>query len=535
MTVHDSAKPLQAEGLCGHPKGLMTLFFTEMWERFSYYGMRAILTLFMIAPVAVGGLGFDARTAGSIYAVYTSMVYLMALPGGWLADNFFGQRRSVLLGGVIIMIGHILLAFHGLVFFYSGLLCVVLGTGLLKPNISAIVGQLYVPGDERRDAGFSIFYMGINLGAFIAPLICGWLAQSETFRAQLASWGITPQNSWHFGFAAAAVGMFFGLVQYVITGRNLGSAGLRPANATSPERIAAARSLLWRGIILAGLLIAVVVAIAILAPQVLTEENISNAFGLILLLVVIGFFSYLFRSGDWSEQERKRLYLILLLFVGAAIFWGLFEQAGSTLTIFAERNTDNSFFGWSYPSSWWQSVNALMIIVLAPAFAWFWVKLGKRNPSSPAKFSVGLLFAGLGFIVLIGGAAFSSEGQRASMWWLFTVYLLHTIGELWLSPVGLSSMTKLAPARVVGLMMGVWFLATSVGSFIAGKAASFYADFELTTLMAVIGGTGIVAGIAMALFVKPIRRMLGGREDLVEPVEPVEPVDPIEHGVPKSS
>jgi POT family proton-dependent oligopeptide transporter len=469
----------------------------------------------MVTPVAAGGLGFDARTAGSVYALYTSLVFLAALPGGWLADNFLGQRRSVFLGGVVIMIGHILLAMHGLSFFYGGLACVVIGTGLLKPNISAIVGQLYQPGDVRRDAGFSIFYMGINLGAFIAPLVCGWLAQSERFRAALAGWGITPESSWHWGFGAAAVGMFLGLVQYLATGRSLGEAGLAPPGAGSPELRAKARRVLRLG---SAALVAAIVAIGALAlavPAAMTPENISNGFGVILLVLVVSFFLQLFLSAEWNDEERKRLRLILALFVGAAVFWGLFEQAGSTLTLFADRSTDNHLFGRAFPSSWWQSVNAVMIICLAPVFAWFWILLGKRNPSSPAKFSIGLLFAGLGFLVLVGGAMVAGPDGKAGVGWLFTVYLFHSIGELWLSPVGLSSMTKLAPARVAGLMMGVWFLASSVGNFVAGKAASFYEDFDLTTLLLVVAMTGLLAALVMALLVAPIRRMLKGREELM--------------------
>ncbi|MEM1247700.1 MAG: peptide MFS transporter [Acidobacteriota bacterium] len=513
MTTHDSAAS-QPTGFFGHPRGLMTLFLTELWERFSYYGMRAILVLFMTTAVASGGLGFDAKTAGSVYAVYTSMVYLMALPGGWLADNFFGQRRSVLYGGVIIMIGHILLAFHGLAFFYGGLFCVIIGTGLLKPNISAIVGQLYEPGDVRRDAGFSIFYMGINLGGFSAPLICGWFAQSERFREMLAGWGLEPETAWHWGFAAAAVGMFFGLVQYVLTGKGLGSAGLEPANAGSPEKIARARSTAVRWSVISLVVLGTIITLGVTAPQLMNETNISNGFGVLLIAICVIFFAGLFLSSEWTEEERKRLILVLVLFIGASIFWGLFEQAGSTLTLFADRSTDNQILGRAFPSSWWQSMNSLMIVLLAPVFAWLWVYLGKRNPSSPAKFSVGLFFAGLGFLVLVGGANVAGDTGKASVGWLLTVYLCHSVGELFLSPVGLSSMTKLAPARVAGLMMGVWFLATSVGSFIAGKAASFYESFEVTTLLAVIGFTGIGAAVAMGLLIKPIGTMLGGSEEL---------------------
>lgn len=496
----------------GHPRGLATLFFTEMWERFSYYGMRAILVLFMTAAVADGGLGFGPDKAGPIYAMYTSLAYLACVPGGWVADNFLGQQRSVLYGGIVIMLGHIALALHGLVFFYVGLGLVVIGTGMLKPNISVIVGQLYAPEDQRRDAGFSLFYMGINLGAFLSPLVCGGLAQGEWFKGRLEGWGLDPVNSWHWGFGAAAVGMFFGLVQYLLTGKHLGDAGRYPAKPQSPEAAAKNRRTLRIGL---GSILAIVVGVGLLgwqAPQHLTQENIKNTFSIALLLLIVGFFGKLFLAGDWTRAERARLWTIFVLFCGASIFWGVFEQAGSTLTLFAERNTDNSIFGWTFPSSYWQSVNAVMIILLAPVFAWLWIRLGKRDPSYPFKFAVGLFFAGLGFAVLVFGAQLSvGDGDGGvnpvSPFWLLSVYLLHTIGELCLSPVGLSSMTKLAPTRVVSLMMGVWFLATAVGNFLGGTVSGFYEDFELPTLFgAVAAGAGLMA-LIMFLLVGPIRRM----------------------------
>lgn len=492
----------------GHPKGLSTLFFTEMWERFSYYGMRAILMLFMLAAVEDGGLGFDAAKAGPIYAMYTSMVYLATVPGGWLADNFLGQRRSLFWGGVIIMAGHVLLALHGLTFFYAGLACVVIGTGLLKPNISVIVGQLYTQEDNRRDAGFSIFYMGINLGAFGAPLVCGYLAQDPGFKASLESWGMDPVNAWHWGFGAAAVGMFLGLVQYILTNQQLGDAGVAPSAPKDAADAAARRRTLTIGI---GATVAALVAIGCLAaarPELMTQEKIKAGFTVLLFGTVVAFFAKLFLAGDWTRNERARLVTIFVLFCGAAIFWGIFEQAGSTLTIFADASTDNTLFGRPFPSSWWQSMNAVLIILLAPLFAWLWVRLGKRNPSYPAKFAVGLLFAGLGFAFLIGGAVLAKGGVRVSPMWLFGVYLLHTIGELCLSPVGLSSMTKLAPARVVSLMMGVWFLATSVGNFIGGTVSGYYEHFELPTLFGIIAASGGVMAMIMFALVGPMKRMM---------------------------
>lgn len=494
--------------LSGHPRGLTTLFFTEMWERFSYYGMRAILMLFMLASVEQGGLGFDAAKAGPIYAMYTSMVYLATVPGGWLADNYLGQRRSLFWGGVVIMAGHVLLALHGLSFFYAGLACVVIGTGLLKPNISVIVGQLYTPEDNRRDAGFSIFYMGINLGAFGAPLICGYLAEQPEFKTTLESWGMNPVNSWHWGFGAAAVGMFLGLIQYILTNSQLGDAGKEP---TPPVNEAAARA--RKKTLTVGLssLVAALVAIGGLAaakPELMTQENIDTGFKVLLFGTVIAFFAKLFLAGDWTRNERARLITIFVLFCGAAIFWGIFEQAGSTLTIFAKQSTDNSFLGYDFPASWWQSMNAVLIVLLAPLFAFLWVKLGKRDPSYPAKFSIGLLFAGLGFAWLVGGAVLSKGGAQVSPMWLFGVYLLHTIGELCLSPVGLSSMTKLAPVRVVSLMMGVWFLAASVGNYIGGSVAGLYEQFELPTLVGVVAASGGVMAFVMFLLVGPIKRMM---------------------------
>lgn len=492
----------------GQPRGLSTLFFTEMWERFSFYGMRAILMLFMTTAVASGGLGFSAEQAAPIYAMYTSMVYLAAVPGGWLADNLLGQRRAVLYGGIVIMVGHILLALHGLEFFYAGLCCVVVGTGLLKPNISVIVGALYEPEDKRRDAGFSIFYMGINIGAFSAPLVCGWLAQSNKFKAILAGSGLTPENSWHWGFGAAAVGMFFGLVQYVLTSKNLGNAGQLSERAQDPEarRNAQATLKLWgSGVFLIALALGLLL---MFWPHLATGSNIKGAFSIVLFAVVVTFFGKLLLDASFTKAERARLVTILVLFCGAAVFWGIFEQAGSTLTLFADRNTRNEIFGFAFPSAFWQSTNAALLVLFAPVFAWLWQFLGDRDPSVPTKFGFGILFAGLGFAVLVVGASQAMTGERVSPLWLFSVYLLHTIGELCLSPVGLSSMTKLAPMRVVSLMMGVWFLATAVGNFLGGSVSGYYERFQLPTLFALVATSGMLMSVIMFALVRPIKRML---------------------------
>ena len=499
--------PRDDKSFFGHPRGLATLFFTEMWERFSYYGMRAILTLFMTTAVAAGGLGFRPQESAPIYAMYTSLVYLVAIPGGWLADNFLGQRRSVLYGGFVIMLGHICLAMHGMALFYTGLGLIITGTALLKPNMSVMVGGLYSTEDVRRDSGFSIFYMGINIGALIAPLVCGWLAQNPFFKARLLGWGLDPINSWHWGFAAAAVGMFLGLVQYLWTGRHLGQVGIQPAAGGDPAIMAANRRTLWIGLIGTGVAVSGIVVLALSRPDLMTKPNINAAFTILLFTIVIGVFVRLF-LGDWTRAERARLTVITILFCAAAVFWGVFEQAGSTLTLFADRSTDNHLFGWAFDSSWWQSVNAMMIVVLAPVFSWLWIWFGKRNPSYPTKFGVGLLFVGLGFLWLVGGANAAASGARVGIHWLTGVYLLHTIGELCLSPVGLSSMTKLAPQRVVGMMMGVWFLASSVGNFLGGSVSGYYEKFALPTLFGAVGASAIVMALIMFALVGPVKRMM---------------------------
>jgi POT family proton-dependent oligopeptide transporter len=478
----------------GHPRGLSTLFFTEMWERFSYYGMRALLILFMTAAPAAGGLGFDTGTAGAVYGLYTSMVYMTSLPGGWIADRLIGQRRAVLWGGILIACGHFCMAFPSMSTFYLGLMVIVLGTGLLKGNISVLVGKLYREGDERRDAGFSLYYMGINLGAFIAPLVCGFLGQ---------------RVSWHSGFAAAGFGMTFGVIQYVLGGAHLGTAGLEPAPASSPEAAAALRyrARLWGGAAVA--VIALIVVGLVTGLLAISPTQVADLAGGLLLITTAVFFGWLFFAGEWTPAERRRLYAIGVFFLAAALFWSEFEQAGSTLNLFADRDTRTSFLGWQFPSSWFQSVNAIFIIALAPVFAWLWLRLGPRQPSSPIKFSIGLIAVGAGFVVMMLAALASNGGAKVSPNWLLVTFLLHTVGELCLSPVGLSSMTKLAPARVAGLMMGVWFLAASVGNFFGGRLASFYEAWSLPALFGGVAGFAILSGLILLAFSRPIKGLMG--------------------------
>ncbi len=478
----------------GHPRGLSTLFFTEMWERFSYYGMRALLILFMTAPLASGGLGFDTAAAGAVYGLYTSMVYMMTLPGGWIADRLIGQRRAVLYGGIIIALGHFSMAVPSLTTFYLGLFLIVIGTGLLKGNVSVIVGQLYSKGDHRRDAGFSIFYMGINLGAFIAPLVCGYLGQ---------------QVNWHLGFGAAGIGMALGVVQYTLGSKYLGDAGMKPAPAASPQAFA---ELKRRTILGASVLAAALVAFGLAiytGALAITPTQVADGAGYFLLIATVAFFGWLFFGGDWTPDERKRLYAIGIFFLAAALFWSVFEQAGSTLNLFADRDTRTELLGWDFPSSWFQSLNSLYIIALAPVFAWLWVKLGSREPSTAAKFAVGLIFVGAGFAILVVASRLAAQGVQVSPMWLVMTYLLHTIGELSLSPVGLSAMTKLAPARIAGLMMGVWFLAASVGNFIAGRLSGFYEAMPLPSLFGSVAMFAVVAGLIMFMLVPWMKRLMG--------------------------
>ena len=471
----------------GHPRGLSTLFFTEMWERFSYYGMRALLILFMTAPAAAGGLGFDTGVAGAIYGLYTSSVYMATLPGGWIADRLVGARRAVLYGGILIAAGHFSMAVQSLAFFYLGLTLIVLGTGMLKGNVAVIVGQLYAPEDQRRDAGFSIFYMGINLGAFIAPLVCGYLGQ---------------RVNWHVGFGAAGVGMTLGIIQYVLGSRSLGDAGIRPAQALSP----AARR--WTMILAVAITAFGVALFAGIIP--ITAKQIADAAGILLVSGAVAFFAWLFAAPGWTPIERKRLVAIALLFLAACLFWSQFEQAGSTLNLFGDRATRTEIFGWIFPSSYYQALQPLFIISFAPVFAWVWIALRSREPSSPTKFSFGLFCVGSGFAVIAVAAIFNANGVKVSPMWLVVTYLLHTWGELALSPVGMSAMTKLAPARIGGLIMGVWYLSIAIGNFTGGRISTLYGSMSLPTLFGVVAASGLAGGVVMAVLSKPIQRLMSG-------------------------
>ncbi len=455
------------QGWAGHPRGLSTLFFTEMWERFSYYGMRAFLILYMTTEVVKGGLGFDVAHAGSVYGTYTGSIWLATIGGGIVADRLLGAYRSVLWGGIIIALGHFTLAFREVPFFYAGLSLIVMGTGLLKPNATAMLGTLYSPEDERRDAGFSIFYMGINLGAFIGPIIAGWLAQKV---------------DWHAGFACAGVGMLLGVIQYV-----LGKERLRPAWAGAPGG-PPARS------------------IGFVAP-----ERGPESVGAAANTAGAAASGPAGSGGAFTRAEWMRMLAVCVFFVFAALFWGAYEQAASTLALFADQKVDRVLFGWTIPSSWNVSIQAMFVILLSPVAAWVWTRLGRREPSTPMKFSWGLLLVGVSFVILLPAAILAmSGGTLVSPLWLVAAYFLQVCGELCLSPVGNSVVTKLAPARVVGMMMGVWFLSIAAGNKLAGYAASLSATIPLTQIFGAIAGVTIVASFILMLLTPSVRRMMGG-------------------------
>ena len=477
----------------GNPRGLYTLFFTEMWERFSYYGMRALLVLFL-ADTVRGGFGLSDKVATSIYGLYTASVYLAALPGGWVADRLLGAQRTVWFGGMTIAAGHFCLAIPAVETFYLGLVLVVVGTGLLKPNISAMVGQLYPEGGARRDAGFTIFYMGINLGAAIGPLICSTLGEKV---------------NWHYGFGAAGVGMVLGLIQFRLSVKHLGEAGKHPGHAEKANR--KHWSLFIGGLAVIGLVTALGIARVIRINPVALAQNTTY----IIVGVGILYFVCLFLFFNLDPTEKKRVCVIAILFISAAMFWSGFEQAGSSLNLFAERYTTRLLAGWEIPTGWFQTLNPVFIITLAPVVASVWVMVARRllNPSLPVKFALGLVLLGAGFLVMAGAAKLVLSGHKAWPTWLIMTYLLHSIGELCLSPVGLSSVTKLAPPRLVGQMMGVWFLAASLGNLIAGLIAggvSGDAADQMPARFLQIVLTTCGTGVALLVFAKPIKKLMSG-------------------------
>jgi len=491
--------PKERGDLMGHPRGLATLFMTEMWERFSYYGMRALLVLFMVAAIEDGGLGLSDQTATAIYGLYTAAVFLGSLPGGWIGDRLMGAQRAVWIGGFVIMCGHFILAIPNDSIFFLGLIVIVLGTGLLKPNITAIVGELYERDDPRRDSGFTLFYMGINLGAALGPLACGWLAL----------------QNWHYGFAAAGVGMFFGLIQFRRTRHYLGGAGREPDSSVRPSERFRRRA--WLAIGACVALIGCLLVAGLSGWLQYDAIRLAQGGTYAIVAVAIAYFVYIFGFSGLTRAERGRLMVIVVLISAATVFWVGSEQAGSSLNLFAQRYTIREFGGFEIPASWFQSLNPAFIILLGPLYSMLWIALARRHldPSSPLKLGIGLVILGLAFVVMIGAAALVASGQQVLPAWLIFTYLLLTMGELALSPVGMSALTRLAPRRMVGQMMGVWFLSLSLGSILAGLfAGEFSADAveAMPGLFLRLVIMTVAAGLLLMLISGPLRRLAARAE-----------------------
>jgi len=478
-------------GFFGHPKGLFTLFFTEFWERFSYYGMRAILAFYMYYEVSEGGLGLDEGLALSIMSIYGALVYMSGVIGGWFADRLIGTSRAIFYGGVLIMLGHIALAIPGsLSMFFVSMVLIVLGTGLLKPNVSSVVGDLYAEEDNRRDSGFSIFYMGINLGALISPLITGALAE----------------ESFHLGFGAAAVGMFLGLLMFVLTKKkNLGIAGTYVPNPLTKAEKSKYLRIIGLVVIIIGIFLAILIPNGLFTID--TFINLVGVFGIVIPTI---YFVTMYRSPKTTAVERSRLIAYIPLFIAAAMFWAIQEQGSTILALYADKRTNLEFAGFTISPAWFQSLNPLFIIIFAPVFAWMWIKLGKYQPSIPKKFSFGLLFAGLSFLVILIPGYFVGSDALVSPLWLVLSYFVVVLGELCLSPVGLSATTKLAPAAFSAQTMSVWFLASAAAQAVNAQLVKFYSPESETMYFGVIGGIAIILSIILFTISPFIQKLMKG-------------------------
>ncbi|GAA0412509.1 peptide MFS transporter [Paenibacillus motobuensis] len=494
MSNMDKEKIVQSvpqTGFFGHPKGLFTLFFTEFWERFSYYGMRAILVYFMYYEVTAGGLGLPQDIALAIMSIYGSLVYMSGIIGGWLADQVIGTSRAVFYGGVLIMMGHIFLAIPGnIALFFISMVLIVLGTGLLKPNVSSQVGEIYSEQDNRRDAGFSIFYMGINLGSFLSPLIIGTVGM----------------KNFHLGFGLAGVGMFIGLILYVTTRKkNLGLAGTSVVNPLSSKEKKKVFTKIGIGIVVIGVLIAIAIPLGIL-----TFDTFIKLVGVLGILIPTLYFVSMYRSPKTTAVERSRLIAYIPLFIAAIMFWAIQEQGATILANYADKRTQLDFAGIHISPAWFQSLNPLFIITLAPVFAWIWMKLGHRQPTIPQKFSLGLLFAGLSFLIILLPAYFGGANSLVNPLWLVLSYFVVVIGELCLSPVGLSATTKLAPAAFSAQTMSLWFLSNAAAQAINAQIVKFYTPETEMMYFGVIGGAALVLSLLLFILTPKIQSYMKG-------------------------
>lgn len=476
----------------GHPKGLFLLFFVEMWERFSYYGMRALLVLYMVKA-----LQFSTEKAGHIYGWYTGMVYFTPLIGGYLADRYLGQRKAIVVGGILMMLGHFFMAVPTMFFFFSALILLILGNGFFKPNISTVVGSLYEPNDPRRDSGFTIFYMGINLGAFFSPLVCSTLGE---------------KIDWHWGFGAAGVGMLIGLVMYLWGQKSLlGDKCIKPSNPAKSK---------WPAIIILSAITLFLILSALEFNGYKIKESIPNYIYWIIAVIAVGYMVHIFdtmkKKSNLTKVERDRILVIFIMAFFSVFFWSAFEQAGSSLTLFADRETNRliNLFGWQFeiPAGYFQSINPLLIFILAPLFSKLWIKLSEINkePSTPVKFAMGLALLGVGFVVMVVAAGIYKQSGPVSIFWLIGAYFFHTLGELCLSPVGLSLVTKLAPVQFASLLMGTWFLSSFFAGFVGGFFAGNYDAMDHSLFFMIPTATAFASAALLLIITPKIKKWMHG-------------------------
>ncbi|MEU7553804.1 oligopeptide:H+ symporter [Streptomyces sp. NPDC044571] len=497
--TRDTAAPASEKTFFGHPRGLATLFMTEMWERFSYYGMRALLVYYLVSGGADaatgsqgGGLAMTAATTTAIYSVYVSMVYLMAMPGGWFGDRVWGARKTVAIAGFVIMAGHLSLALPGQAMFFVGLILVAAGSGLLKANISTMVGHLYDgPEDPRRDGGFTLFYIGINLGAFVAPLVVGTVGK---------------EHNWHLGFALAAAGMALGLTQFLLGTKHLSPKSSEVPNPLTPQE----RKAVLTKVALAVAGIAVFYG-AVVALGAYTLNWALVPLTLAGLIIPIAVLVRIKRDKDLSSTEQSKMTAYIWFFIAAAVFWMIYDQGGSTLSLFADDKTADTVFGLGFSATWYQSLNPLFVMALAPVFAWLWVWLARKNqePNTIVKFAMGLVLIGASFFVFIVPMNMAGGDAKVSPMWLVSIYMIQTIGELCVSPVGLSVTTKMAPQKYASQMMGVWFLAVTAGDCITSLLSIGGVDLNGLGVIALQAAAAALAGFAVYAYRKKVQALMG--------------------------